>query len=458
MIKTSVESIISMLECEYIENQSLDTLVCGVCIDSRQVEPNNLYIPIIGERANGHDYAKQAIEKGASCIMWQKDQVMDIPSDVNVLLVDDTLKALQKLAKAYRDQMSAKFIAITGSNGKTSTKDIVASLMKTKYKTQKTQGNLNSDIGVPLTLLSFDRDLEVGVVEMGMEHPGEISMLSKMVRPDVSIITNVGIAHLENLGSRENIAKAKMEIVDGMNEGILIVPSGDELLKKVIVDKQVNGMIRIYTYGSNQQDRYYYHDVKTSEMGIEVVINDQCFDVDMVGVVQGANACMAYGVAKALYLDDEQIRAGFKHISKTGMRNELVKFGDCLILNDAYKSNPESARAALDTLETFDYDYKIVVLADMLDLGDESDKIHFELGKDLSNYHVNEVLTYGEMGRFIAQGALTYLDENILVRHFETKEMIVEHLQDINHKKCMLLLKGSRGMKLETILNDLMKG
>lgn len=456
MIVRSIDAIITMLDCEYIENASLYTEVKGVCIDSRQVEPGNLYVPIVGANANGHNYAKQAIEKGAVCVLWNKNEA-NPPKDVVVLLVDDTLKALQKLAVAYRKSMNAKFVAVTGSNGKTSTKDIVASLLATKYKTQKTQGNLNSEFGVPLTLLSFDQDLEMGVVEMGMENLGEISLLSKMVEPDVALITNVGIAHLENLGSIENIARAKMEIVDGLkSDGTLILPKEDEILRKARIEKEIAGSVRIKTFGRDGYGcDYNYSEVKAYKRGLMVTINDQEFYVDMVGVVQGANATAAYAIADTLFLDAKQMKEGFEHIEKTGLRNELIDYGKCLILNDAYKSNPQSAIAALDTLEEFDYEYKIVVIADMLDLGDETEMIHFNLGKQMAEYKIDEVLTYGDLGRFIAQGANTYCD-NVLVKHFEDKKEIAQYLKPMKDRSCMILFKGSRGMRLETIVNEML--
>ena len=455
MIVRSIDAIIRMLDCDYIENDSLYKEVKGVCIDSRQVEAGNLYVPIVGANANGHDYAKQAIEKGAVALLWNKNEP-NPPKDVVILLVDDTLKALQKLAYAYRKSMNAKFVAVTGSNGKTSTKDIVASLLKTKYKTQKTQGNLNSEFGVPLTLLSFDQDLEMGVVEMGMENLGEISLLSKLVEPDVALITNVGIAHLENLGSIENIARAKMEIVDGLKaDGTLILPKEDEYLRKARIEKGIVGSIRIKTFGRDGYGcDYNYSEVKAYKRGLNVTINDHEFYVDMVGGVQGANATAAYAICDTLFLEKDDIAKGFKAIEKTGLRNELIDYGKCLILNDAYKSNPQSAIAALDTLEEFDYEYKIVVIADMLDLGDETEMIHFNLGKQMAEYGIHEVITYGELGRYIAQGANTYC-EGVKVQHFEDKQAIAQYLKPYKDQNCMILFKGSRGMRLETIVNEL---
>ena len=206
-----------MLDADYIENGAIEEKIQGVCIDSRKVVEGNLYIPIHGVKNNGHAYVAQAIANGAKAVLWERKEP-NPPKEVVVILVEDTTKALQDLAKAYRHQLNMKVVGITGSNGKTSTKDILASLLQEHYITQKTLGNYNNEIGVPLTLLSLSENVEAAVIEMGMENLGELSFLTHMVEPDIAIISNVGTAHLENLKTMENIAKAKLEIVEGLKE------------------------------------------------------------------------------------------------------------------------------------------------------------------------------------------------------------------------------------------------
>lgn len=210
MIMRSVDSIIRMLDADYIENENIDKQIMGVSIDSRKVVQGNLYIPIRGDKFNGHAFAAQAIENGAAAMLWERKEP-NPPKEVTVILVENTLIALQVLAAVYRRQLHLKIVGITGSNGKTSTKDILAAMLATKYATQKTLGNFNNEIGVPLTLLSLSEHTEMAVVEMGMENLDELDFLSKLVKPDIAIITNIGTAHLENLGSMENIAKAKVD-------------------------------------------------------------------------------------------------------------------------------------------------------------------------------------------------------------------------------------------------------
>lgn len=455
MMIRSIDAIIRMLDADYIENADIEEKITGVCIDSRKVVEGNLYIPIHGVNNNGHDYVKQAIENGAKAVLWERKEP-NPPKEVVVILVEDTTIALQQLAKQYRNQLNMKVIGITGSNGKTSTKDILAGILSKRFVTQKTMGNFNNEIGVPLTLLSFSETIEIAVVEMGMENLGELSFLTKMVQPDIAIVTNVGCAHLENLGSMENIAKAKVEITEGLKEHGLFIYQGDQkLLEDAVKDKLIPGSIRIKTFGWNEQADASVTHIRQDETGISFMLNhhDFVYHLDMIGKHNACNAAAAILVAKALGMSDEEIQDGMRLIEKTGLRNELVKAKQALILNDSYKSNPNSALAAMDTMEEFDYSYKIAVLGDMLELGDTSDMIHYRLGKDLAKYHVDEVLTIGDMARYIAQGARDHTTAN--VQHFTSKEDLSSYLKPYLDQTCMILIKGSRGMKLDEVVDEL---
>ena len=456
MMIRSIDAIIRMLDADYIENADIEEKVYGVCIDSRKVVEGNLYIPIHGVNNNGHDYVRQAIDNGAKAVLWERNEP-NPPQDVVVILVEDTTAALQKLAESYRHQLDMKVIGITGSNGKTSTKDILAGILSQHYVTQKTMGNFNNEIGVPLTLLSLSENVEAAVVEMGMENLGELSFLTNMVKPDIAIITNVGCAHLENLGSMENIAKAKVEIVEGLNDHGLFIYNGDhKLLDDAVKAKMIPGTIRIKTFGKEQPCDGFVDHIRQDETGVSFSLNtEHVYHLDMIGKHNACNAAAAILAAKALGLSDEEIQRGLHSIEKTGLRNELVRIKQALILNDSYKSNPNSALAAMDTMEEFDYDYKIAVLGDMLELGDTSDMIHYTLGKDLVAYQVNEVLTIGEMARYIAQGARDHTQAH--AQQFETKEELLAYLLPYLDKNCMILVKGSRGMKLDEVVEELTK-
>lgn len=455
MILRSIDGIIQMLDADYIENDDISKQVCGVCIDSRKVVEGNLYIPIKGINHNGHRFIAQAIEHGAVATLWNRDEPCP-PEDITVILVEDTTMALQQLAYVYRNQLSMKVIGITGSNGKTSTKDILAGMLSQRYITQKTLGNFNNEIGVPLTLLSMSDQTEVAVVEMGMENLGELDFLSKMVQPDIAIITNVGTAHLENLGSMENIAKAKLEITHGMKPHGLFIYNGDqELLREAVTREELPGHIRIKTFGEGEDNDMVLTYVSQKEEGIVFSVNEEPFRfmMEMLGKHQTINAMGALLAARELSLTNGDIQLGLQSIEKTGMRNELAHAGRAVILNDAYKSNPQSCIAALDTLALFENPYKIAVLSDMLDLGDDSVMIHFSLGKVLAKYDIQEILTVGELGAYITQGAFQECSSSVHVQHFADKEKLIEYLMPYRQRTCMILVKGSRGMKMDEVVD-----
>lgn len=457
MILRSVDGIIRMLDADYIENDDIQKRVCGVCIDSRKVVEGNLYIPLKGANNNGHEFVQQAIQKGAAATLWNKDEPFP-PENITVILVEDTLKALQQLASVYRRQLSMKVVGITGSNGKTSTKDILAGMLSQRYVTQKTLGNYNNEIGVPLTLLSMSENTQVAVIEMGMENLNEIDFLAKMVCPDIAIITNVGTAHLENLKTQENIAKAKLEITHGLAPFGMLIYNGDQkLLRDAVTKEAISGDIRIKTFGEHEENDFYLSYVKQTENGITFAVNEEeaRFTMDMLGKHQAVNAIGALIAARALQLSDMDIQFGLNTIEKTGMRNELMRANKALILNDSYKSNPQSSVAALETLASFEVPYKLAVLADMLDLGENSDMLHYQLGKQTAEYELAEVLTYGDMGAYIAQGALNQGVKR--VQHFADKAKLIAYLLPYRNKECMILIKGSRSMKMDEVVDALIQ-
>lgn len=455
MMIRSIDAVIQMLDADYIENIDIEDYVHGVSIDSRTVIKGNLYIPIIGERYNGHVFAKEAVVLGARCILWQKSEGTP-PIDVDVILVDDTLKALQKLAKMYRDQLQLTIIGITGSNGKTSTKDILAAILATTYRTQKTLGNQNNEIGVPLTLLSFSEHTQVGVVEIGMEYEGDVAFLTNLIRPNIALITNVGSAHLENLGSVEGIAAEKASMIAGIQDKGMLVYNGDqEILRNAIREKEVPGHIRIKTFGESKNNDCTVTNVYQKTKYLTFSIQKKQYTLDMIGQHQALNASAAYLVAKALHIEDNNIQEGFMQIEKSGLRNELCYIDQCTILNDAYKSNPQSAYAALETLAQFEINYKIAVFSDMLDLGKQSQAYHQELGRALIKFPFQEILTYGNMATFISQAIMETQNHNKIIKHFSKKSELIKYLKPYTKQKCMILLKGSRKMKLEEVVEKL---
>lgn len=455
MITKTIKQIADMIEGTlYLNEGNEDTIVKGICIDSRQIENNNLYIPIVGERVDGHTFISQ-IEEIAALTLCEDEAYM--PTHIPVIVVEDSVKALQELAKHYRQSLACKVIGITGSNGKTSCKDILSGILSARFKTQKTFGNRNNEIGVPLTLLDLNEYCEVAVIEMGMENKEEIHFLNEMVQQDMAIITSVGIAHLENLGTIENIGLAKLEIVDSLQEGSYFIYNGDDpILSHLMKEKVLPKGIHVQTFGEQKNNTMYLTSISQNEKGISFTTNgsEEAYFVPILGKHQAYNAMGAILVAKALGMQDVEINKGLQCIENTSMRNELMTIEKCTILNDAYKSNPQSALAALETFDAFTHPYKIAILADMLDLGESTKSLHYDLGASLQRFHLQEIICMGELAEYIAEGAKEHCPTAKVVL-FENREEVYEYIKEYIHKDCMMVFKGSRGMALDVIIEKM---
>lgn len=442
--------IAKMLGIEW-DNTQEDRIVSGVCFDSRKVKENNLFVPLIGEKVNGHIFGQQVADAGASCILWNEDE-KDVPTGITVLKVRNTSTAFKELARAYRDLCGFKIVGITGSNGKTSTKDLVAGVLSAKYKVAKTAGNYNSEVGVNYTILNFDEDVEVGVVELGMERLHEIEQLCEIARPDIGVITNVGIAHLENLGSQENIAKAKCEIIDSLSrDGVFIYNGDDPYLTNEINNHYLPK--NTFSYGESKTNLCHLTAFSQNEKGIAFSTNlINGIVTPLLGKHQAYNGMAAILVARNLGLSNEEITRGFTLVEATKWRTQLEAYGKCKVLNDVYKSNPESALAALDTFQELKCDEKIVVFGDMFDLGENTRQIHYDLGQKVANYDCNLLLCIGELSQEICKGAS---DAGVNAKWIPTYEELVDILKGYKEKPCMILIKGSRGMHLDKVLDEL---
>lgn len=457
MIKIRIKEAAIILNAQCAGNFSGEDFIEGVSIDSRKVSQNNLFVPIKGMTVNGHKFINDVIEKGACATLWNKDEP-NPPENIAVLLVEDTLKALQDLALWYRNTLKAKIVGVTGSNGKTSTKDITAGVLSQKFKTQKTMGNFNTEIGVPYTLLSLDEDCEAAVIEMGMERKGEIDFLTRLVQPDIGIITSVGLVHIDNFPSIEEIAKAKLEITEGIKEnGLFIYFGDDELIERTVNSTKIKESIRKQTFGLEEKNTLFLTDFSESMEGINFKVNDHSLrelHVEMLGKHQALNSMAAILAARELGMNDEEIRLGLLRIEKTGLRNEVIKINDCTILNDCYKSNPVSISAALDIFELIDAKNKITVLGDMLGYREMSHDMHYNVGKNLASHKINELVTIGQEAKFMAKGARENTNIKSIVE-FDTKEEATDYLKKYMSEDCAILIKGSRFLKLEYIVNTL---
>lgn len=420
--------------------------ISSVEFDSRKIEKNGLFVPLPGTR-DGHDFVRAAKENGAIVTLWQKDRV-EVPSDLVVLPVADVTKAFQTLAQYYKQKIGPKTVAITGSNGKTTTKDMTASVLAQKYRTYKTQGNYNNDLGVPYTMLHMPDDTEVLILEMGMDHAGEIHFLSQLGQPDVAAITLIGEAHLENLGSRKNIAKAKMEIVDGLaKDGALFVPADEPLLADLIAPISQE----VQTFGLAQGDLQATIINETSE-STSFVVNEETFVIPVLGGYNVKNALIAYGVGRYLGLSSEQIKNGLAQVELTKNRTQWLQAKNgAKLLSDVYNANPTAMRLVLESFGRLTLPgRRIAVLADMLELGPDSLAMHASMAEAIVDLY-DFVYLYGEQMQALAN-RLTEL--NVPHAYFipAQRQAFLEQVQQEIQPTDSVILKGSNGMQLSELV------
>ncbi|MET1029922.1 UDP-N-acetylmuramoyl-tripeptide--D-alanyl-D-alanine ligase [Domibacillus tundrae] len=456
MIRKTIEQVASMINIENDVTQWHDRLVEGVSIDSRSVEGGRLFVPFAGENTDGHQYVRQAIESGAGAALWQKD-MPGAPDDLPVLIVEDTLLALQQLSKSYRDSLEVKVVGVTGSNGKTTVKDMAASVFAGKYRVQKTEGNFNNHIGLPLTMLSLHADTEIAILEMGMSGRGEIELLSKLASPDAAIITNIGESHLQDLGSREAIADAKMEITAGLSEGGTLLYLGDEPLLAEKIDEDVPFQTK--TFGLGETNDIYPVSVEQRENGSVFTVNQSPevqFELPVLGQHNVTNALAAISAASLFDMSYESAAEGLRKVELTKMRMEWVEGKNGIkIINDAYNASPTSVKAAVSLVSDLpSQSKKIVVLGDMLELGLDEELFHYQTGQSINPDKIDYVFTYGALGHFIASGAKgAFGTERVF--SFQDKEELIQSLENILEGGELILVKASRGMKLEEVVESL---
>ena len=436
-------------------NITSDIEITGIAIDSRKVKEGDLFIPFLGENVDGHNYIESAFEKGAAASLSLKD---DFISDNNIIYVNDSYEAIQTLAKHYLDSLNAKTIAITGSNGKTTTKDIITSVLSTKYKVHKTQGNFNNELGVPLTILATPENSEILVLEMGADGFGQLDFLSKMVEPDYTVITNIGESHIEFFKSREGIAKAKFEITNGMKKDGYFVYNGDEVLLKTLVD---SSDINATSCGENSYNDIILesYTITRDKIDFKLSISDKQYFTKLKGKHNLFNIMFATAIASKIGLTNEEIRKAIENtVEITGMRLQSIPYKeDSLIINDAYNASPTSMKVGVDVVSSFDdFDYKTLVLGSMFELGTNEVNYHNEVGEYISNNtnDIDLVISVGELAENITK---QIKNDKIKTLHFPTTAEVSKYLKNNKHKNEVILFKASRSMKLETIIEEITK-
>jgi UDP-N-acetylmuramoyl-tripeptide--D-alanyl-D-alanine ligase len=470
MMIRSLPDVIEMLADQYIQHESISdtilehalvshTMIKGVSTDSRTVKQGNLFVPLMGEQFDGHVFIEQAVKQGAVAVLCQYDHG-PLQSSVPILYVNDTLQSLQQLAKAYRRQIQVKVIGITGSNGKTSTKDMIAMLLSIVFRVHKTKGNLNNHIGLPLTLLEMPEDTQYAVIEMGMSARHEIERLSQLAEPNVAVITMIGESHMLQLGSRLEIARAKCEILSGLSNEGLFVYDGDEPLFKTCLDEiDLASSVTRRTFGRNPHNDLYATNISIDEEGTRFTTNRLRLPlfVPLLGAHHVNNALAAIIVAEHFGVTLEQIDQGLRKIQLTKMRTERLDSPQGYsVLNDAYNASPSSVKAAIHLMEQLNKaQRKIIVLGDMLELGSHEVEYHQQIGAHLSPSTFAYVFTYGSLAMHIAEQAMKSFGDD-RVKAFLDKEKLIEALTLYIQSGDVILVKGSRGMKLEEVVNRLM--
>ena len=455
MITRTLKEVSHMIHSEMLDSKYSDAVISGISIDSRSSAKGNLFIPIKGENTNGHKYIDNAISNGCVATLWDKNEP-NPPTTIGCILVDDTVEAFQQLAISYRHALKATFIGITGSNGKTSTKDILAGILSVKYKTQKTLGNHNNELGVPMTILSLDEDCQMAVIEMGIESPGELMFLKPMVDPHIGILTSIGPIHIENFDNIEGIVKEKLQMTNCLCDNGLFVYNGDiKLIKTEMSEMTLNPTLRLKTFGEHSSNDLYCKVNKSDEEGVEFstfgeIISN--FKTPLLGKHQAFNCLSSILVALSLGFTTEEIQEGLYNVDATGLRNEIIKIGNATILNDSYKSNPQSLLAALDILKTLDYPKKIAVLGDMVGLGENYVRLHNEIGEKLTEFGVDELITFGDLGKLIGDGAQGKVPN---VVNFYDKAEAAKYISKYINENCAMLFKASRAVKLEEIIEKI---
>ncbi|MGX7111272.1 UDP-N-acetylmuramoyl-tripeptide--D-alanyl-D-alanine ligase [Gemella cuniculi] len=451
-MKYLVQNLKKILNAKKI-NITQNKIITGVAIDSRKVQDGDLFIPFLGENVDGHDYIQSAFDKGAAAALCLKE---DFVLDNNIIYVEDSYQAIQTLAKDYLNSLNAKIIAITGSNGKTTTKDIISDILETKYKVHKTQGNFNNELGVPLTILTAPKDSEILVLEMGADGFGQLDYLSKLVEPDFTVVTNIGESHIEFFKSREGIAKAKFEITNGMKKDGFFVFNGDEILLKNLVTNCNINTISCGEQNHNDIILENYH-ITRNHIDFKLNISKHPFQTVLKGKHNLFNIMFAVAIAKKIGFNDEKILESIKNISKiTNMRLESIPYKEnSLIINDAYNASPTSMKASIDVISDLnDFEYKTVVLGDMFELGKNEVEYHSEIGKYISenSKNINLIISVGNLAKNITNNVS---NKNIKTIHFSSTNEVSQYLINNTHINEVILFKASRSMKLENIIKKI---
>ncbi len=439
-----------------------DDFVLGFSIDSREINEDQMFITITGERNDGHNYIEQVISKGCKSLLvsdLEKTPAAQYP-DTNVILVENTTKALQQLAAYYLNTLPLKKkIGVTGSVGKTSTRDMMYYVANSKYKTGRNKKNYNNAHGLPLSILEFEEDIEIAVLEMGMDFPGEIELLAEIVKPDIAIITKIAEVNIELMKNLDNILKAKMEITTFFDEdSVLVVNSSCPCL----CSDKVKGNYKLITVSEDNQGEageYNVSDVEDyGDEGIKFNLTHGSekheISLPVAGAHNAVNASLAIAVGELIGITPEEAAAGLAEAELTGKRLDVSERNGIKIIDDSYNACEESVKSAINTLASTKAARRVAILGDVIGLAEKSEAAHRAIGKHLAQKDIDLVIAVGEEGFYIADEAKKYLGEE-RVKYFAKKDDFIAAKDDIIKINDVILVKASRGMEMEKIVNQL---
>lgn len=439
------------------------TEITGACIDSRQVKTGDIFVPLIGEKVDGHRFMKQVLEGKAAASFTSSREAFEEIKGLNkaVILVEDTLKALQDMAAFYRSRFSLPVIGITGSVGKTTTKEMVAAALQTKLNVLKTEGNMNSQIGLALMMLKLKEEHQAAVIEMGMSNPGEMSNLARIARPEIAVMTNIGVSHIGQLGSKENIRAEKLHITDTFTEkkGRLFLNGEDPLLDQVADTKGE----QIF-YGASENCTLRASEIETIGEETHFVFHypggEEKIVLRVLGYHNVLNALAALGVAMEFGIAPAEAKKGLFEYQPIAMRGQIYEKNGYKIIDDTYNASPDSMKSGVHVLlEHKELSRRFAVLADVLELGEMSYQCHYEVGCYIASTEsegrkIDELVTVGEEARAIAKGVMEHNAE-IKVHSFATNAEVIAYLKENLRASDGCMIKGSRGMHTDEIVNAL---
>ncbi len=452
---------------------STDVYISSVSTNSKELENGALFVPIVGEVHDAHDFIEDAYKHGAVACFTSKDEVYY--KGIVCIKVEDTLRALQDLASYYRNQFDVSLIGITGSVGKTTTKEMVSAALATRYKVLKTTGNMNSQVGLPLMMFRIEKDHDIAVIEMGISQENEMQRLSSVARPDLSVLTNIGVSHIEQLKTKENIRKEKLCIINNSKEdSYLFINADDPLLRDIKDNKYSQKSANIYLYEKTQSKM---KTTKVITFGIKGNFDYRAKNIrflngkthftlisslehteeeivlNTLGEHNVTNALCALAVANYYNIPASIAKKGLEEYRPIAMRGEIKKVNGITIIDDTYNASPDSMKSGIDVLLSLKgVKHRIAVLADVLELGSISQKCHKEVGIYISDKNIDELITIGSQAQFIAQG-VSNNNKNIIINSFKNNDEVIRYLKETIKTGDALLVKGSRGMKTEEVVN-----